>query len=1024
MAKVKRAVATIAGVGLAGYGLLLPVTAAGADTAPVAGTPATVSADPLATWQINGVVWSQAVVGNTVYATGSFTQARPPGSPLGSNEVARSNLLAYDITTGNLITSFNHSLNAQGLRVVASPDGSRVYVGGDFTQVDGITRNHVAAFVTATGALDTSFTPSVSNQVRAIAVSASTVYLGGSFSYVNGLRRTRLAAVSTAGALSTTWTPSADDETVYAMVLAPGGSRVIIGGRFSSVNGQSGNVAVAALDAGSGALGTWNYHPYQAASGGSYSYVTDLTTDGTTIFAANDGEGGNYFDGRWAATPDTGSLVWQDTCFGATYGVYPLAGALYSVSHAHDCSSIKGFPQTNPWTWHRALAETTAPVDTDPTNSCANCTSSNYGKPIPGSLNWFPTVNTGTYTGQSQGGWTVSGNSKYVVMGGEFTKINNTNQQGLVRFGVSSVAPNKVGPQVTATTTPSIVSLRSGTARVSWQTAWDMDNETLTYKVFRYGTAAPVYTTTALSRFYNQPNIGFTDTGLTAGATYKYFVQVSDPFNNSVNSGTASVTISASSGASSAYSTGVTADGATNYWRLGESSGPVAYDWAGYDDLSVNSGVSRNTPGAITGDADTASTFDGSTSGYAATGAPRPGPDVFSEEAWFKTTSTTGGKIVGFGNQNTGNSSNYDRHMYMDESGRVYFGVYNNGSYTINTGPGLNDGQWHQAVGTLSPSGMTFYVDGKKVGSNGGTTVGQPYNGYWRVGGDSPWAGAAYFAGSIDDVAIYPSALTLTQVHKHYTDSGRTLVGASAPSDAYGAAVWKDSPDTYWRVDETSGSTAQDSSGNSADGQYSGGQTLGVTSPVSGSTGTAVTFDGAGSTLASKNQIAGPSVYTEELWFKTTTNNGGKLIGFGDQQSGNSSSYDRHVYMETSGQLTFGAWTGQTNTTTSANAYNDGSWHYLVASQGSDGMNLYVDGQLVGTNAQTGQQPYNGYWRVGGDTAWNGTTWFDGTIDEVAVYSSVLSPARIAAHYAASPAGAPPANVAPTASFTSSTADL
>ena len=56
-----------------------------------------------------------------------------------------------------------------------------------------------------------------------------------------------------------------------------------------------------------------------------------------------------------------------------------------------------------------------------------------------------------------------------------------------------------------------------------------------------------------------------------------------------------------------------------------------------------------------------------------------PGPDVFTVEAWFRTTSTTGGKIVSFGDQKTGNSSNYDRHIYMDPSGQVWFGVYNNG---------------------------------------------------------------------------------------------------------------------------------------------------------------------------------------------------------------------------------------------------------------------------------------------------------------------------------------------------------
>src|SRR5687768_6610035 len=58
-----------------------------ADTAPPTGTPATVSADVLPTVQINGVVWAQVIVGNTVYATGEFTRARPAGAAAGTNQV-------------------------------------------------------------------------------------------------------------------------------------------------------------------------------------------------------------------------------------------------------------------------------------------------------------------------------------------------------------------------------------------------------------------------------------------------------------------------------------------------------------------------------------------------------------------------------------------------------------------------------------------------------------------------------------------------------------------------------------------------------------------------------------------------------------------------------------------------------------------------------------------------------------------------------------------------------------------------
>ncbi len=60
--------------------------------------PATVSADSLPTVQVTGIVWAQALVGNTLYATGNFTKARPAGAVAGVNEVTRTHLLAYDIT--------------------------------------------------------------------------------------------------------------------------------------------------------------------------------------------------------------------------------------------------------------------------------------------------------------------------------------------------------------------------------------------------------------------------------------------------------------------------------------------------------------------------------------------------------------------------------------------------------------------------------------------------------------------------------------------------------------------------------------------------------------------------------------------------------------------------------------------------------------------------------------------------------------------------------------------------------------
>ena len=112
-------------------------------------------------------------------------------------------------------------------------------------------------------------------------------------------------------------------------------------------------------------------------------------------------------------------------------------------------------------------------------------------------------------------------------------------------------------------------------------------------------------------------------------------------------------------------------DGATDLWRLGEAAGTVGYDWAGYDDLIEQTGVGHGAAGAIIGDSNAASTFNGTATGSAASTVSAPAPNTFTVEAWFKTTSTTGGKIIGYGDTATGPSINFDRLVYLDNAGHV-----------------------------------------------------------------------------------------------------------------------------------------------------------------------------------------------------------------------------------------------------------------------------------------------------------------------------------------------------------------
>ncbi len=764
-------------------GLLVPA-AARADSAPLdPATPATVTADALPTVQVDGVVWAQVAVGDTVYVAGRFTSARPAGAAPGTQLTTRNNLLAYDVRTGALITSFAPDLNAQALTVAASPDGRRIYVGGDFTRANGQVRNRVAAYDTATGALVANWAPSVSGQVGAIAVTGSTVYLGGEFAAVGSTSRSRLAAVTTATGALLPWAPvpgtgptsgnrlpndpTANARTsndVLALVVTGGGSQVVAAGRFYSMNGAVA-VGVAALDPVSGANRPFAINQL-ITNQGVNSAVYSLSTDGTTVYGtAYDYYGPGNLESAFAATADGGRIVWVSSCKGDTYDSFPMGGALYLASHTHYCGAVvDGFPEQSPPTHRHATAFSRAAAGLGGGFTFANANFAN--KPAPEMLAWHPTLAVGSVTGQSQAAWSITGNGTYLSYAGEFPRVNGTPQQGIVRFAVAGTAPGRMAPS-SAGLTPVLRSAEPGTVRVSWTESADPDNENLTYRVYRDGGAVPVAELTTASVWYDRTQLAWTDRGVTAG-THTYRVGVVDPQGNRATGGTTSVTVASGTTPARSWAEMVRADGATDLWSLGESSG-TSYNAVGGTDLTVYGGVGRGVTGAIAQDRDTAATFNGSTSGYAVSQSQVLGPQRFSLEAWFSTTSTTGGRIVGFGDRATGTSLAFDRHVYMDASGRLSFGVYTGTGHTVTSTRSYNDGRWHHVVATVSDGALALYVDGQAVGQRTGVpVVVQPMYGYWRIGGDSTWSGAQFFAGRIDEVAVYGVPLTASRVADHF----------------------------------------------------------------------------------------------------------------------------------------------------------------------------------------------------------------------------------------------------------------
>lgn len=148
----------------------------------------------------NGEIWDIEVIPslNRVFIAGNFTSLANTIAP--TTTINQAGLASYNLQTGLIDTSFRPTFNGGVNAVEASPDGTKLFVGGSFNTVNGVTRQKVASLNLTTGApLSTfGFTNNTNNQVQSLAASNSTLYVGGRYTRVNGVLRTGLAAVNAA----------------------------------------------------------------------------------------------------------------------------------------------------------------------------------------------------------------------------------------------------------------------------------------------------------------------------------------------------------------------------------------------------------------------------------------------------------------------------------------------------------------------------------------------------------------------------------------------------------------------------------------------------------------------------------------------------------------------------------------------------------------------------------------------------------------------------------------------------------
>lgn len=498
-----------------------------------------------------------------------------------------------------------------------------------------------------------------------------------------------------------------------------------------------------------------------------------------------------------------------------------------------------------------------------------------------------------------------------------------------------------------------------------------------------------------------------------------------------VEAGTLDLTIDAGIVSSALdYGELVAQDGAIAHWRLGSESGTVAVDSLGTNDGTVAGTTQWGQPG-LTGGANTALRLDGTTtieipdSQDINLGGVR---EVRSVELWFQAESVSNRQLL-YEEGSTARGLS----VYIDD-GRVWGGIWNRTAHGDGTTPWTGDA----FIGTPISAGLPyhvvlvydhsadvveFFVNGSSVGVATGVGKWYPHgddigigavNGGTRfhTGGQSG-GNRRTFTGVLDEVAVYNLALTADQVTAHFTGM------AAGPAHGYADVVLDHDPIAYWRLDETFGAVAADSA-RSADSAVRGDTRVGRPGLIS--EGTAFSLDGSGDWVEVPDirgvNLGGPwRQRTVELWFQPQAVGARQVLY---EEGGTARGLSLTIE---NGELHGGLWQRANSPQdpagwpadafvsvpiTAGNIYHAA----LVYSLPQDAVILYLNGSEA--DRTTGVGLWHGHGgdiaigRIDGGTRFasggqsgGNRRYFDGVIDEVAVYNWAIGPAGIAAHYAA-----------------------
>ncbi|MCW2780556.1 MAG: domain containing protein, partial [Marmoricola sp.] len=297
----------------------------------------------------DGEIWDIEVLGDRVFIAGSFTSIQNQRSN-NTTTYNQAGIASYNYVTGLVDASFRPTIGGGGVEAVeATPDGTKLYIGGNFSTVSGVAKKTIASLNLTTGAPLAGFTANADGKVNEIAVTNSRVYVGGRFTHVNSVARGALAALDgTTGAVIPGFVNNISggigtngDLAVQRMKLTHDQSKLVVVHTGRQVNGLD-RSGVAIIDVNTNKLLPWRSHIWddnlQFVGGIQRAYGMDISPD-DSFFVVTSGSGGDRppINDTAISFPMAGGdnvqPNWVSRSFDSVYSVAITENAVYLGGH-------------------------------------------------------------------------------------------------------------------------------------------------------------------------------------------------------------------------------------------------------------------------------------------------------------------------------------------------------------------------------------------------------------------------------------------------------------------------------------------------------------------------------------------------------------------------------------------------------------------------------------------------------------------------------------------------------------------